>query len=98
MKLCYSNSVASHHKTWHSKLPSNIVIEQRLEVNSFIVIVVVIYQVFRKSVQNLTDCVHLKGLSPFRKMRSMSNPARALRALGLLLADRAPTVGGGKTF
>ena len=26
------------------------------------------------------------------------NPARALRALGLLLADGAPTVGGGKTF
>ena len=25
-------------------------------------------------------------------------PARALRALGLLLADRTPTVGGGKTF
>ena len=25
-------------------------------------------------------------------------PARALRALGLLLADSAPTVGGGKTF
>ena len=27
-----------------------------------------------------------------------SDPARALRALGLLLADGAPTVGGGKTF
>ena len=26
------------------------------------------------------------------------NPARALRALGLLLADGTPTVGGGKTF
>ena len=26
------------------------------------------------------------------------NQARALRALGLLLADSAPTVGGGKTF
>ena len=26
------------------------------------------------------------------------DPARALRALGLLLADGAPTVGGGKTF
>ena len=26
------------------------------------------------------------------------NPARALRALGLLLTDSAPTVGGGKTF
>ena len=25
-------------------------------------------------------------------------PACALRALGLLLADRTPTVGGGKTF
>ena len=25
-------------------------------------------------------------------------PARALRALGLLLADGAPIVGGGKTF
>ena len=25
-------------------------------------------------------------------------PAHALRALGLLLADGAPTVGGGKTF
>ena len=26
------------------------------------------------------------------------DPARALRELGLLLADGAPTVGGGKTF
>ena len=30
--------------------------------------------------------------------KSNSYPARALRALGLLLADGAPTVGGGKTF
>ena len=37
MKVSYSNSVASHHKTWHSQLPSNIVIEQRLELNSFII-------------------------------------------------------------
>ena len=27
-----------------------------------------------------------------------NNQARALRALGLLLADGTPTVGGGKTF
>ena len=35
------------------------------------------------------------------QVRRRSNfffPARALRALGLLLADGAPTVGGGKTF
>ena len=31
-------------------------------------------------------------------MVSCVHPARALRALGLLLADGAPTVGGGKTF
>ena len=31
-------------------------------------------------------------------MDNDNNPARALRALGLLLADGAPTVGGGKTF
>ena len=30
--------------------------------------------------------------------RARSGPARALRALGLLLADGAPTVGGGKTL
>ena len=29
---------------------------------------------------------------------SYNYPARALRALGLLLADGAPTVGRGKTF
>ena len=29
---------------------------------------------------------------------SVCYPARALRALGLLLADGAPTVGGGKTL
>ena len=42
----------------------------------------------------------------FRKLKmgdkiahiTLCNPARALRALGLLLADGAPTVGGGKTF
>ena len=70
MKVCYSKNVASPHKTWHSQPPSNIVIEQKLELFHY---VVVIYQVFHKSVQNLTDCVHFKGLSPFRKMRSMSN-------------------------
>ena len=32
------------------------------------------------------------------KTRPKHYPARALRALGLLLADGAPTVGGGKTF
>ena len=80
MKLCYSNSVASHHKTWHSQPPSNIVIEQRLGADSFIIIVVVIYQVFHKSVQSLTDCVHFKGLSPFLKMRSMSNWICSLNA------------------
>ena len=31
-------------------------------------------------------------------LRFVHYPARALRALGLLLADGAPTVGGGKTF
>ena len=30
--------------------------------------------------------------------KNICYPARALRALGLLLADGAPTVGGGKTF
>ena len=30
--------------------------------------------------------------------KNFDYPARALRALGLLLADGAPTVGGGKTF
>ena len=35
----------------------------------------------------------------FRKdFGRMIYPARALRALGLLLADGTPTVGGGKTF
>ena len=35
----------------------------------------------------------------FVSMRIIASyPARALRALGLLLADGAPTVGGGKTF
>ena len=33
-----------------------------------------------------------------RKSRMSDYPARALRALGLLLADGTPTVGGGKTF
>ena len=32
------------------------------------------------------------------KVDPTSYPARALRALGLLLADGAPIVGGGKTF
>ena len=32
------------------------------------------------------------------RQRILIYPARALRALGLLLADGAPTVGGGKTF
>ena len=42
-----------------------------------------------------TELVHaLLFIKPARAARR----ARALRALGLLLADGAPTVGGGKTF
>ena len=38
------------------------------------------------------------GTFPFPGSNSTPYQARALRALGLLLADRTPTVGGGKTF
>ena len=38
-----------------------------------------------------------RGLYLARHLFTLSSP-RALRALGLLLADGAPTVGGGKTF
>ena len=34
----------------------------------------------------------------FKQLFCIDYPARALRALGLLLADGTPTVGGGKTF
>ena len=37
-------------------------------------------------------------ISNKKYINQTSYPARALRALGLLLADGAPTVGGGKTF
>ena len=40
---------------------------------------------------------HLDNLDDDAFM-SLINPARALRALGLLLADGAPTVGGGEDF
>ena len=35
---------------------------------------------------------------PARALRARARRAHALRALGLLLADGTPTVGGGKTF
>ena len=38
------------------------------------------------------------GYQRERNQEQFSYPARALRALGLLLADGTPTVGGGKTF
>ena len=37
-------------------------------------------------------------LYPARAQSARARRAHALRALGLLLADSAPTVGGGKTF
>ena len=43
--------------------------------------------------------LHAFGIFFFKTLISyFFYPARALRALGLLLADGAPTVGGGKTF
>ena len=48
-----------------------------------------------KEIRDHIEAKHLEGISlPF----DYCNPARALRALALLLADGAPTVGGGKTF
>ena len=45
----------------------------------------------------IQDDVHI--IQPPRKVQSaQARRACALRALGLLLADGAPTVGGGKTF
>ena len=49
-------------------------------------------------------CLHLRleAEEPLKKLDVEENisdyQARALRALGLLLADGTPTVGGGKTF
>ena len=45
----------------------------------------------------LIDCLFV-FLSFCPDLSLIIHPARALRALGLLLADGAPTVGGGKTF
>ena len=42
--------------------------------------------------------LHEKSLSLYRNKAYMYCQACALRALRLLLADGAPTVGGGKTF
>ena len=42
--------------------------------------------------------MHANHMISLRGQNTGHNPARALRALGLLLADGAPTVGGGKTF
>ena len=39
-----------------------------------------------------------KGHKVSEELYRLSSPRRALRALGLLLADGAPTVGGKKTF
>ena len=52
----------------------------------------------------LLICLGLPGTGnlttdqPIHLSLKIHYPARALRALGLLLADGAPTVGGGKTF
>ena len=68
-------------------------------------------QFFRKRIGNcfLYDCLeqrrvgflNKRGVSKKLPTECLWNPfyqARTLRALGLLLADGTPTVGGGKTF
>ena len=48
-----------------------------------------------------TDCYQAARNINFNQceiLRQLGYQARALRALGLLLADGAPTVGGGKSF
>ena len=49
---------------------------------------------------DITKMTHLLVLSlyPARARSARARRASALRALGLLLADGAPTVGWGKTF
>ena len=44
------------------------------------------------------SCNYLKLMSAHYQARARARRACALRALGLLLADGTPTVGGGKTF
>ena len=44
------------------------------------------------------DVDHVKRQQTAYPARARARRACALRALGLLLADGAPTVGGGKTF
>ena len=47
---------------------------------------------------NSFPLIHLKLHYPARARSARARRACALRALGLLLADGTPTVGGGKTF
>ena len=49
-------------------------------------------------VMNIFLLVYYFATPTLYTSRNTFYPARALRALGLLLADGAPTVGGGKTF
>ena len=70
----------------------------------------ILYTVCRPAVFDKKRLLLIRGEHLSQKMsmclidihmcRSRNNvyPTRALRALGLLLADGAPTVGGGKTF
>ena len=65
---------------------------------------VTVYLLFRTVLETLFICciaaLYLSILGGVKTLLKLfSSPrARALRALGLLLADGAPTVGGGKTF
>ena len=59
----------------------------------------------RSSLDSLPQCISWFVIAKFSSNENHNcdnddydYPARALRALGLLLADGAPTVGGGKTF
>ena len=53
---------------------------------------------FSLSKKDLFVQYHDIGVNPARARSAWARRACALRALGLLLADGTPTVGGGKTF
>ena len=79
---------------WHLIRKTIIVASDRMEED------VLVGQLFEST---NTGCFSITGaLNILRGIqynyRLCSYPARALRALGLLLADGAPTVGRGKTF
>ena len=89
---CFSNGL--RHKYWLVHV--NYVYTEHVVRKFHLSYVQVLFGKFASTIPLSVVQAHISY--PARARSAQARRARALRALGLLLAEGAPTVGGGKTF